>query len=171
MEIRYLEETLNYEAGQVLKELPREVVNVWSMEVWRARMDGALSNLEMWKVSCLWQGDWNWMGFKASRDKDTYGDGISWTALGLGNPSNRNMHTGKVSISFQYSRTSFHLQCPIAILNKCKSHTSRSRKFIKTILFQDTGSLTVILQYKRALRQSVSTITHHQRREMKALCS
>lgn len=88
------------------------------------------------------------MDFKASRDKEAYGDGISWTTLGSGNPSNINIRTGKViidnltEISFQSSRTSFHLQCPIAILNKCKSHTSRSKKIIRTILFQDIGFLT-----------------------------
>jgi len=39
--------------------LPREVVDVPSLEVFRARLDGPLSNLVQWKVSLPMTGGWN----------------------------------------------------------------------------------------------------------------
>jgi len=41
--------------------LPREVVDAPSLEAFKARLDGALSNLVWWNVSLPpWQGGWNW---------------------------------------------------------------------------------------------------------------
>ena len=39
--------------------LPREAVDVPSLEVFKARLDGALANLPSGWHPCLWQGDWN----------------------------------------------------------------------------------------------------------------
>jgi len=44
--------------------LPREAVAAPSLEVFKARLDGALSNLAEWKVSLLMAGGWNQMIFK-----------------------------------------------------------------------------------------------------------
>ena len=41
--------------------LPREAVAAPSLEVFRARLDGALSNLGWWKGSPPVAGVWNWM--------------------------------------------------------------------------------------------------------------
>ena len=38
-------EVLCYESGEVLEQLPREVVNAPSLEVSKARLDGALGSL------------------------------------------------------------------------------------------------------------------------------
>ena len=43
--------------------LPREAANAPSLEVFKARLDGALGNLVWWEVSLPMAGDWNWMGF------------------------------------------------------------------------------------------------------------
>jgi len=44
---------------------PREAVAAPSVAVFKARLDGALSNPVQWKVSlCPWQWGWNWMIFK-----------------------------------------------------------------------------------------------------------
>ena len=40
-----LEEVLYQESGEVLEQLPREVVDAPSLEVFKARLDGALGNL------------------------------------------------------------------------------------------------------------------------------
>ena len=40
-----LGEVLYYESGEVLKQLPREDVNALSLEVFKARLDGALGSL------------------------------------------------------------------------------------------------------------------------------
>jgi len=39
-----------------LNRLPREIVNAPSLEVFKARMDGTLSNLVWWKMSLLMAG-------------------------------------------------------------------------------------------------------------------
>ena len=39
--------------------LPRRVVDVPSLEVLKARLDGALSNLSRGRCPCSWQGGWN----------------------------------------------------------------------------------------------------------------
>ena len=44
--------------------LPREAVAAPSLAVFKARLDGALSNLVWWKVSLLMAGGWNQMIFK-----------------------------------------------------------------------------------------------------------
>jgi len=44
--------------------LPREAVAAPSLQVSKARLDGALSNLVWWKVSLLMAGAWNQMIFK-----------------------------------------------------------------------------------------------------------
>jgi len=44
--------------------LPREAVAAPSLEVFKARLDGALSNLVSRKVSPLMVGGWNRMTFK-----------------------------------------------------------------------------------------------------------
>ena len=36
---------LSYESGEVLKQLPREAVDAPSLEVFKARLDGALGSL------------------------------------------------------------------------------------------------------------------------------
>ena len=36
-----------------------------SLEVFKARLDGALGNLVWWEVSLPRAGGWNWMDFKA----------------------------------------------------------------------------------------------------------
>jgi len=43
--------------------LPREAMDALSPEVFKARLDGALSNLVQWKMSCSWQRGWNCMIF------------------------------------------------------------------------------------------------------------
>jgi len=40
-------------------KLPREAVAAPSLAVFKARLDGALSNLVQWKGPCSRQGDWN----------------------------------------------------------------------------------------------------------------
>ena len=44
--------------------LPREAVDAPSLEVFEARLDGALGNLVWWEVSLPMARGWNWMGFK-----------------------------------------------------------------------------------------------------------
>ena len=44
--------------------LPREAVGAPSLEVFKARLDGALGNLVWWEVSLPMAGGWNWMVFK-----------------------------------------------------------------------------------------------------------
>jgi len=46
--------------------LPREAVAAPSLAVFKARLDGALSNLVWWKVSL--QGGWNQVIFKVPSD-------------------------------------------------------------------------------------------------------
>ena len=46
--------------------LPREAVDAPSLEVSKARLDGALGSLGWWEVSLPMAGGWNWVGFKAS---------------------------------------------------------------------------------------------------------
>jgi len=46
--------------------LPREAVDAPSLEVFKTRLDGALSNLGWWKMSLLMAGGWNQMIFKVS---------------------------------------------------------------------------------------------------------
>jgi len=48
----------------LLHRLPREVVDASSLEVFKARVDGALSNLVWGKVSLPMAGGWNYMVFK-----------------------------------------------------------------------------------------------------------
>ena len=48
MEIRYNKEILHHEGGN---RLPGEFVDAQSLAVFKARLDGALSNLVWWKVS------------------------------------------------------------------------------------------------------------------------
>lgn len=40
---------------------PRETVGFPSLEVSKARLNGALNNLVLWKVTLLVEGGWNWM--------------------------------------------------------------------------------------------------------------
>jgi len=44
--------------------LPREAVAAPSLAVFKARLDGALSNLVWWRCPCSWQGGWNELIFK-----------------------------------------------------------------------------------------------------------
>jgi len=44
--------------------LPREVVNALSLEAFKARLDGAVSNLGWWEVSLPIAGGWNYMILK-----------------------------------------------------------------------------------------------------------
>jgi len=44
--------------------LLREAVDAPSLEVFKARLDRALSNLVQWKVSLAVAGGWNWMIYK-----------------------------------------------------------------------------------------------------------
>jgi len=46
--------------------LPREAVAVPSLAVLKARLDGALSNIDWWKMSLLMAGGWNQMSFKVT---------------------------------------------------------------------------------------------------------
>jgi len=46
--------------------LPREAVAAPSLEVFKARLDGALSNLVWWKGSLPMAGVWNWMIYKVT---------------------------------------------------------------------------------------------------------
>ena len=50
--------------------LPREVVADPSLEVFKARLDGALSNLTYWKVFLPMAGGWNQMIFKVPSKPD-----------------------------------------------------------------------------------------------------
>ena len=43
--------------------LPREAVGAPSLEVFKARLDGALNNLVRWEVSLPMAGRWNWVIF------------------------------------------------------------------------------------------------------------
>jgi len=40
-------------------KLPREVVDVPSLEAFEAKLDGALAAWSSGKFPCLWQSDWN----------------------------------------------------------------------------------------------------------------
>jgi len=40
-------------------KLPREAVDAPSLEVFKARLDGALSNLLSGRCPCPWQAEWN----------------------------------------------------------------------------------------------------------------
>ena len=62
--IRYKEEILYSESGEALNGLPREAVDTPSLEVYEARLDGALGNLVWWEVSLAMAGGWNQMDFK-----------------------------------------------------------------------------------------------------------
>jgi len=44
--------------------LPREAVAAPSLAVFKARLDGALSNWSGGRCPCSWQGRWNQMVFK-----------------------------------------------------------------------------------------------------------
>ena len=44
--------------------LPIEAVAAPSLEVFKARLDGALGSLLWWEVSLPMAGGWNWVGFK-----------------------------------------------------------------------------------------------------------
>lgn len=44
--------------------LPREVVDSPPLEMFKARLNGVLSNPAYWKVLCPWQGGWNEAIFK-----------------------------------------------------------------------------------------------------------
>ena len=44
--------------------MPREAVGAPSLEVLKARLDGALGNLVWGEVSLPMAGGWNWVGFK-----------------------------------------------------------------------------------------------------------
>lgn len=46
------------------KGLPREVVDVSSLEVFKDRLSEAFRNLVFWNVLCLWQPGWKWMTLK-----------------------------------------------------------------------------------------------------------
>ncbi|PKU33223.1 hypothetical protein llap_16473 [Limosa lapponica baueri] len=50
--------------------LPREVVDAPSLEVFKARLDGALSDLVWWEVSLPRAGVWNWMILKVPSNSD-----------------------------------------------------------------------------------------------------
>ena len=41
--------------------MPREAVDAPSLEVFKARLDGALGNLVWWEVSLPMAGGWNWV--------------------------------------------------------------------------------------------------------------
>jgi len=44
--------------------LPREAVDAPSLEVFKARLDGALGSLSWWVATLPMAGHWGWMGFK-----------------------------------------------------------------------------------------------------------
>ena len=44
--------------------LPREAVDAPSLEVFKARLDGALGSLVWWEVSLPMAGGWHWVVFK-----------------------------------------------------------------------------------------------------------
>ena len=44
--------------------LPRAAVDAPSLEVLKARLDGALGSLGWWEVSLPMAGDWNWVVFR-----------------------------------------------------------------------------------------------------------
>lgn len=44
--------------------LPREAVDAPSLEVLKARLDGALGSLVWWDVSLPMAGGWDWVVFK-----------------------------------------------------------------------------------------------------------
>jgi len=58
-------EVLHREGGEVLEQLPREGVDAPSLEVFKARLDGALGSLvqsQIWRlVALLVAGGWNLM--------------------------------------------------------------------------------------------------------------
>ena len=43
--MNYQGEVLSYECGELLEQLPREAVDAPSLEVFKARLDGALGSL------------------------------------------------------------------------------------------------------------------------------
>jgi len=56
--------------------LPREVVDAPSLETFKARLDGALSNLVYWKMSLLIAGGLYWMTFKCPFQPKLYCDSV-----------------------------------------------------------------------------------------------
>jgi len=49
--------------------LPREAVAATSLAVFKARLDGALSNLVWWKMSLLMAGGWNQVIFQVPSNR------------------------------------------------------------------------------------------------------
>lgn len=45
--------------------LPRETVDAPTLEVVKAELEKALSNLRQWELSLLMVGGWDWMNFRA----------------------------------------------------------------------------------------------------------
>ena len=45
-------------------KFPREAADATSLEVLRARLDGALGNLGWWEVSLPMAGGWDWVAFQ-----------------------------------------------------------------------------------------------------------
>ena len=46
------------------KRSPREAVDAPSLEVLKARLDGALGRLNWWVAALSTGGDWDWVSFK-----------------------------------------------------------------------------------------------------------
>lgn len=60
--VRYWEGILGCEGGEAIEQVAQR--SFASLEVLRARLDGALNNLVCWKVSLSTVGDWNEISFK-----------------------------------------------------------------------------------------------------------
>ena len=59
-----MEQIIYSEGGEALDRLPREAVDAPSLEVFKARLDGALGNLVWWEMSLPLASGWVWMIFK-----------------------------------------------------------------------------------------------------------
>ena len=59
--VGYEEEVFHPEGGDALNRLPKEVVDVPSLDAFKARLDVALGSLGCWLVTLHIAGGWIWM--------------------------------------------------------------------------------------------------------------
>ena len=56
----------NFTQKKVRYRLPREAVDAQTLELFKAKLDGALGSLSWWVAAMPMEGGWNWIFFKVS---------------------------------------------------------------------------------------------------------
>jgi len=84
--------------------LPRELVDAPSLEVFKARLDGALSTVVWWKVSLPMAGGWNEIAYKVSSNPN-HSDSVNRTA------SFSSSSAGPPPLGTEIGAGSLQLQC------------------------------------------------------------